>query len=1255
MRKGVAASIIVLLLVVGASIVLVSRDSETGESIGAGVLRRISEISPQPLPTPTPIEPTPPPEEEPTPPAEEPTTCFDSDGDDIFTRGICIYGTIIPLGSGKSDFCIDSRTVNEYTCSNNVCVGNAISCPNDYYCTDGACTKPTVECTDSDDGLNYYVEGTAADATTSRADSCDPQEVSLRLFEYYCDGNLVESTEYTCEYGCDSGACLGTGELLPCSDSDGGIDYHTKGKVTTDGFSQEDSCSDLQPDSLYEWYCENSVFKFKSYTCPNGCKDGACLSIEPVCEDNSVGTATATSSVNFGDYRIFSDIGSHNTWARIIVEDTTGTEVEKLTIDDPDRVGGTSIKDTSVSGLRIQVFDIDADHPDGTVDKTYLAVNSIDCFQHTPICRDTDDGKDYLVKGTCSGSQGSATDRCLPNGDLQEYSCNLEKGSCESFGGSCETLVGSGYVCKEGECVSETQGESCYSSYWDIWIKDDETCCNQIACSDHPKRIKDGVDLCTLCPRDALDSWICQDGTFVPLDLDYSATCEGKSVGDACNGNVCSSACQCVSSACNINIDCRATDTDGGMNVFEKGTCTGKECSNGACVDKADKTDSCKDSVYIYEYSPASGNARNVCVGPSQRSCEIECQAKGYNTGVCSDGACVCESTKGEACYSSYWDRWIQDGETCCNQIACSDHPKRIKDGIDLCTFCPTDVLDGWVCQDGKFVSLDLSYDATCEGKSVGDSCGTGTCTATCQCLTDETVNNPPTLASISASPSVASLGNYIKVSSDASDPDGDSIRLGCGSSPGSTDLCEGPPTTSDPTCSFSSPWEDDRFHTVYCRAHDGNLYSDIKTNSIIADNTEPAASISYSPKSPTASDTVTYVVEASDDASGLKDIKIYVDGALKKTCDFTGPDRVLLTHCYYVEGPYALGSTHTHYSTVEDNIGFTNRDPTTGSKSFTVVSGCVRDNPLILISPDIQEGKADSELTYTVTVSNQDNSDCGDSTFSLTGKVPSGGWGYYFEPSSLTLSPGAEKDSNYNVKSYSEANPDDYAITATTTNDADGSFSSSDSAVYRVVEELSFPSCTLTANPSSSVGPFSSVLTATFSNLPSDISTAKVKCSAADAEVSVDILDNIASRTCDYPAVTSTANYFASASAADASCEKTITVSPPLEEGNIEITSFTCEYIGSLTAQCNLEVKNLGTNKKYYLLVAGGGKENIKPAIGATTITGGEEKFTVVVLTLVGDTYQLGAWLFEGTNPDIIRSALTFWTGDPVEVKIFE
>ncbi|MBI4162936.1 MAG: hypothetical protein HY513_04585 [Candidatus Aenigmarchaeota archaeon] len=195
---------------------------------------------------------------------------------------------------------------------------------------------------------------------------------------------------------------------------------------------------------------------------------------------------------------------------------------------------------------------------------------------------------------------------------------------------------------------------------------------------------------------------------------------------------------------------------------------------------------------------------------------------------------------------------------------------------------------------------------------------------------------NKPVLTSVTASPVIIKSGAVITIASVASDPlgpppAGEKIKVACGSSPGSTDLCISALANSNPSCSFASPWADEASHVIYCKAVDeSNFQSGEKTASIKADNTQPAVSVSHAPKNPStpsSSAQVTLTAVASD-LNGISSIKIYTDALLVKTCT-TSP-------CMYT-GDFPLG-THLYYSIAEDNAGNIGRDPVSGTKSFTVV-----------------------------------------------------------------------------------------------------------------------------------------------------------------------------------------------------------------------------------------------------------------------------------------------------------------------------
>jgi hypothetical protein len=83
------------------------------------------------------------------------------------------------------------------------------------------------------------------------------------------------------------------------------------------------------------------------------------------------------------------------------------------------------------------------------------------------------------------------------------------------------------------------------------------------------------------------------------------------------------------------------------------------------------------------------------------------------------------------------------------------------------------------------------------------------------------------------------------------------------------------------------------------------------------------------------------------------------------------------------------------------------------------------------------------------------------------------------------------------------------------------------------------------------------------------------------------------------------------------------------------------------------LSISGLDSTKNYFIYVAGNNKDGNKFAAGSTSIPGNSTSTTVIALALQADTYQLGAWVFEGTNPDTMRPALTFWKGNPVDVII--
>ncbi|NLV27130.1 MAG: hypothetical protein GXY48_08190 [Methanomicrobiales archaeon] len=155
-------------------------------------------------------------------------------------------------------------------------------------------------CGDSDEGIDPFTEGWVyveecetntvyrggttgslpyqiGSCSCSRAgeDHCSADGRSL--IEYICTEDGIQEVEIPCAGGCSDGVCS-------CADTDGGVNYFETG--TTGG--NTDRC--LDGNRLREYSCgydESRGFYSDSedYTCPAGCRDGACI-----CEDTDGGT-----------------------------------------------------------------------------------------------------------------------------------------------------------------------------------------------------------------------------------------------------------------------------------------------------------------------------------------------------------------------------------------------------------------------------------------------------------------------------------------------------------------------------------------------------------------------------------------------------------------------------------------------------------------------------------------------------------------------------------------------------------------------------------------------------------------------------------------------------------------------------------------------------------------------------------------------------------------------------------------------------
>ena len=206
-----------------------------------------------------------------------------------------------------------------------------------------------ISCEEDDGGLKLFVKGSAQDEYLNRqniprnrvlTDECVDANT---IRERYCDGNRLRSKKFTCNNGCDDGACKGDFTYISCSDSDSGKDLFVKGVAEDEYLNRQniprnrvltDECVD--ENTVRERYCDGNRLRSNKFDCPNGCIDGACRVnfLEP---DNPIREDLFISSFEILDGE--NEINSDNIYdigitfnLQIKLTDRSGTRVDEALI-----------------------------------------------------------------------------------------------------------------------------------------------------------------------------------------------------------------------------------------------------------------------------------------------------------------------------------------------------------------------------------------------------------------------------------------------------------------------------------------------------------------------------------------------------------------------------------------------------------------------------------------------------------------------------------------------------------------------------------------------------------------------------------------------------------------------------------------------------------------------------------------------------------------------------------------------------------
>ncbi|MBU3912457.1 MAG: hypothetical protein KKE50_00030 [Nanoarchaeota archaeon] len=341
---------------------------------------------------------------------------------------------------------------------------------------------------------------------------------------------------------------------LDCTDSDNGRNYNVKGTFsgmlnysgTLIHLTNTDSCvtsleasGDNTDSSNYlgEGYCENNELKVERITCPNGCVNGACVENNPVqnvtCTDSddgnkiySKGTISGTfyTGESFEGTDLCRDISAPNDASQRV----SSCSGEYCVLDE------YFCKFMPDSQYHVYLQDVSC--PNGCSDGA--------CIVDKPVqnitCTDSDNGRNYNIKGTFSGMYNGApltnTDSCVTSleasGDNTDSSNYLGEGYCENNELKVERITCPN-GCSNGVCLPKTE------------IKPNEST-GVISIPNRDKYLCDGCELNNKCYYSGyrLNGRYCSDTNNFTEQKGNNIACENNF---ECSSNLCIDN-QCVSS-----------------------------------------------------------------------------------------------------------------------------------------------------------------------------------------------------------------------------------------------------------------------------------------------------------------------------------------------------------------------------------------------------------------------------------------------------------------------------------------------------------------------------------------------------------------------------------------------------------------------------------------------------------------------------------------------------------------------------------
>lgn len=360
----------------------------------------------------------------------------------------------------------------------------------------------TTPCTETDGGKDFYHNGTTIGqigfTIVEKPDKCKSKSI---LIEWYCEGDKVKSTSAKCDSGCSNGACI-----IPapsCTDSDNGIDEWTAGTTTDSSGTYRDFCAGNS--SLVEYSCQDDIAVNQTVNCGYKCQNRACIVKPFSCTDSDNGkdaniAGVAKLTYTEGGFEVERDRCSGNILSEaycgergigvakivckgicenqtVIVDNVNYSaaycEPQPLTCTDTDNgkdyaVNGT-VTSTDAAGVSTNYADecksrnqLKEYYCENNTSKSEIKIcngtcQNGKCVAPTETCSDSDNGKDFSVKGTVITQYGSVSDFCFDNKKIAEFYCKKPNKAVISL-----TTRICKEKCSDGKCVgivSSSSGE----------------------------------------------------------------------------------------------------------------------------------------------------------------------------------------------------------------------------------------------------------------------------------------------------------------------------------------------------------------------------------------------------------------------------------------------------------------------------------------------------------------------------------------------------------------------------------------------------------------------------------------------------------------------------------------------------------------------------------------------------------------------------------------------------------------------------